>query len=733
MKEFINQIYHSKKAPWVPRMLVLAFLIGIVGGLAAVGFHYLIYLFQRVFWGATSSITLLDSIRSLPWYYRILVPAFGGLVVGPMVTYVVKEARGHGVPEVMEAVALKGGVIRFAVAPFKALTSAITIGSGGSAGSEGPIVQIGASFGSSLGSFLSLTPDKVKTLLAAGAAAGIAGTFNAPMAGVLFSVEIILREIKLESFSPMIIAAVTGTAVANSIFGRSGPIFSIPVHQLVSYWELFFYVGLGFFTAGVALFYSNFLYWIEDLFDKIPIPDVLKPSLGGLMLGVMALALPAVHSSGYPVMESALYGQISYGFIFILMVGKIIATSLTLGSGGSGGIFAPGLFIGAMAGSFYGSVVGMVFPNITAVASSYGMVGMGAVFAGATHAPLSSIMIVFEMTRDPKIILPLMFACIISSIVTEKVQKRNIYTTKLLRRGVDIENISETALLEKVQVREVMISDPVVITGELTIAQARDVFRKTFLSYLPVIDNSSNAFIGMLNYHSVFGYGDEDYDADEEISKLAYLPPVVLHENDHLLKALRALDMDDIQVLPVFKDVGSIQIVGVLSRGDILHAYNQRISLRVTEKPAVFEFQRVAEIGELIDVAMRPVVRVAKNLGVTIEVRLEESLPPVAINSSKLVWILTNLIGNAIRFTPKGKKVVIDARTDKGGVVIAVRDAGPGIPVEKWDHLFSKEATSYALPMSKEIIEASGGHIWIESELGRGASFLIWLKAIVEE
>ena len=442
IKERSHNIFHSKKAPWLPRMIILAFIVGAVGGVTAVGFYELILLMKRLFWGTGSIAVFLDSVTGLPWYTRLFIPTIGGLIVGLMVTYVVPEARAHGVPLVMEAAALKEGVFSFAIAPLKAFVTAICIGSGGSAGRVGPIIQFSSSFGSSLGSFFSLSPEKVKTLLAAGAAAGVAGTLNAPMAGVIFSVEVILREIKFDSFSPIIIAAVTGTAVANSIFGRTGAIASIPGYQIVSYWELFFYIGLGIFSAGLALGFSNMLYFTEDVFEKLPIPKALKAAVGGLMLGGLALVLPQIHSTGYPVLESALQGQLAVGLVFALMVGKILATSLTLGSGGSGGVFAPALFIGAMAGSSYGSMVGMVFPNSTAIASSYGMVGIGALFAGATHAPLTAIMIVFEITRDPKIIIPLILACFISSFVATSIQKKNIYTAKLLRRGVDIEQFS---------------------------------------------------------------------------------------------------------------------------------------------------------------------------------------------------------------------------------------------------------------------------------------------------
>ena len=432
-KSQVNQIFYISELDWLPRMFILAFITGVIGGLAAVGFNELIQFFHWIFYGAQSRAALLDSIRALPLAYRLVAPAIGGLIVGPMVTYIIKAARGHGVPTVMEAVGLRRGVIPFRVAPYKALLAAITIGSGGSAGQFGPIVHIGSALGSSIGRFFKLTPERAMILLAGGAAAGIAGTFNAPMAGVIFSVEIILRKIKMQTFLPIIIASLTGTVVANTIYGRTGPVFDISFHPMVSYWDLLFYVGLGIFTAIVALIYTNLLYGVQDLFEKVPVPVALKAAIGGLMVGGLALLLPEIKGTGFPIIGSALLGFFPLGLVFALMAGKILATSLTLGSGGSGGVFGPALFIGAMAGSGYGMVAGMVFPEIAVASTSYSMVGMGALFAGATHAPLTAILIIFELTRDPRTILPLMMACVISTFIASRVQKTNIYTKKILQ------------------------------------------------------------------------------------------------------------------------------------------------------------------------------------------------------------------------------------------------------------------------------------------------------------
>jgi len=569
--------------PCITRLTILGTLIGIIGGLGAVFFHYLILGIKYLFYGATSTDTFLDSVLALPWYYRLAIPAIGGLIIGPIITYLVPEAKGHGVPEVMEGVALKGGNIRGRVAPLKAFMSAICIGSGGSAGREGPIVQIGASFGSSLGQFLNFTPEDKKALLAAGAAAGIAGTFNAPLAGIIFALEVILRKIRLHNFAPIIIASIVGNAIANLFFPERGYIFDIPTLQLVSYWEVFTYLGLGLVAGLVALFYGNLLYKSEDFFEMIPFPEFIKPALGGLALGLLALYVHQVLATGYPVMTAALYDNLPFYTVLTLCFAKIFATSLTLGSGGSGGIFAPGLFIGAMLGSTYGKIVHTLFPNSTGYPSSYAIIGMGAIFAGATHAPLTAIIILFEMTGDVKIFLPLIFACIVSTVVTNHIQKRNIYTTKLLRRGVDIDSIQDTIVLEEVKVGDHMTTDVITVNENDTLLEARDIAQKHDFTHLPVIRKSSKEMVGMVRYHKIM---DGITDTYEEIHVRAVMDPVEIKvtENQNMFDALKIILEHDANIVPVVSERDPDKLVGIISRNDIIDAYHKKVNTGLPSK-----------------------------------------------------------------------------------------------------------------------------------------------------
>ncbi|MEE8416440.1 MAG: chloride channel protein, partial [Desulfobacterales bacterium] len=416
-------------------MAVLALIVGLFGGFGAVGFRYLINFIQKISYGSDGN--LLEIIPLIPWFQWIWLPALGGLVVGPMVYYLAREAKGHGVPEVMEAVALKGGRIRKRIVVIKSLASAICIGTGGSVGREGPIVQIGSAIGSTIGQALKVSADRMRTLAGCGAAAGIAATFNAPIAGSMFALEIILGDFGLATFSPIVISSVTATAVSRHFLGDT-PAFIVPAYELISAWEFPLYVVLGGFCALIGRVFIALLYRVEDFFETLKFPDYLKAFVGGMILGMIGFFFPHVLGVGYGAIDLSLTQMISWWLMLLLIVLKMLSTSITIGSGGSGGIFAPSLFLGAMAGGFFGSIVHAAFPEITASPGAYSIVGMGAVVSATTHGPLTAILMLFEMTGDYKIILPLMITCIISSTTIRQLLPESIYTLKLTRKGINI-------------------------------------------------------------------------------------------------------------------------------------------------------------------------------------------------------------------------------------------------------------------------------------------------------
>ena len=449
-------------------MVVIAVAIGLLGGLGAVGLRLLIRWLNVVAW--RSGEYTLAYIQALPWWWKVLAPAVGGLVVGLVIRYVSSEAKGHGVPEVMEAVALRGGRIRPRVVLAKLFASGISIGSGGSVGREGPIVQIGAALGSTIGQWLRIDEARLRTLVGCGAAAGIAGAFNAPVAGALFAVEIILGDFGVAQFSPIVISSVAATVVSRHFLGDF-PAFIVPAYELVTANELFAYALLGAIAGIVAIVFIKVLYCSEDLFDKVRAHPSAKAFVGGALVGTIGIWAPGVFGVGYEAINEALIGGAAWHFMLALVVLKIVAVSLTIGSGGSGGIFAPSLFIGAMLGGAMGTVVHAVWPASTAAPGAYALVGMGAVVAAATHAPITAILIIFELTSEYTIILPLMISVIIGTLVSTRVHPASIYTLKLLRRGIDVQRGKAVNVLEDVTVAEAMRTEVLTVQPEEPLAK----------------------------------------------------------------------------------------------------------------------------------------------------------------------------------------------------------------------------------------------------------------------
>lgn len=461
--ERLGRIHSNLKQIEYIYMVVISVVIGLLGGLCAVGFRECIHIGQMVAW--QSEELTLDYVRGLPAWWKILAPAAGGLLVGLIIYYFANEAKGHGVPEVMEAVALRGGRIRPRVVLAKMVASGTCIASGGSVGREGPIVQIGSAIGSTIGQWLGIGERRLRTLVGCGAAAGIAATFNAPVAGALFAVEIILGDFGVSQFSPIVISSVAATVVSRHFLGDS-PAFAVPEYSLVNPSELFAYAALGILAGLVALAFVRTLYRVEDLFDLIRLKGPLKAMMGGAIIGLIALWYPEIFGVGYETISEALRGELVWRVLLVLAVVKILAVSVTIGSGGSGGIFAPSLFIGAMVGGAVGTIVHSIWPEATAGPGAYALVGMGGVVAAGTHAPITAVLIIYEMTGDYMIILPLLITCTIATLLATQMQKASIYTRKLLRRGVDIHEGKTVNVLRHLKARDVMREDFVTVTPE---------------------------------------------------------------------------------------------------------------------------------------------------------------------------------------------------------------------------------------------------------------------------
>jgi CIC family chloride channel protein len=556
-------------------MILIAVVIGFLGGFGAVGIQYLIKLFQELVWGDWN--LNLDYLKNVSIPVKILAPTIGGLFVGLIVFLVAKEAKGHGVPEVMESIALRNGVIRARVVLAKLLASSICIGSGGSTGREGPVIQIGASVGSTIGQFLRVNPERMKIFVACGAAAGIAAAFNAPVAGALFSVEVILGDFGVAQFSPIVIASVVATVVSRWFLGNY-PAFKVPEYQLVSPVELIPYAILGIIAGLVALMFIKVLYSIEDYFEKMKLHAVIQTMLGGLMIGIMGIFVPHIYGIGYNSMDQALQGELPWLLMFGLIFFKIFATSISLGSGGSGGIFAPALFLGTMTGGFFGALVHKVIPDHSATSGAYSLVGMGAVVAGATHAPITAILIIFEMTGDYAIILPLMISAIIATVLTTKLKKESIYTLKLVRRGVDLFRGREVNILRALTVSKIMNTKPVIIPPDLTFTELLELVVSQPNTHFFVV-NQENELLGSVSLQDVRGVLlDQDYITDWLIAMdlvNSNIPRV--EANDDLGSVMKLFGIYDTEEIPVVDSIEKKHIVGSVERRDIINIYNKEL------------------------------------------------------------------------------------------------------------------------------------------------------------
>jgi len=558
-------------------MVTIAVIIGLVGGFGAVGIQQLIKVFQKVFWGNWEFS--LEYVQTLPFYIKLLAPAAGGIFVGIIVYYFSSEAKGHGVPEVMEAIALKNGIIRPRVVLAKLFASAICIGSGGSVGREGPVIQIGSSIGSTLGQFTRVNTHRMKIFVACGAAAGIAAAFNAPVAGALFSVEIILGDFGIPQFSPIVISSVVATVVSRYFLGNY-PAFVVPKYELNSPNELFFYGILGLLAGLVALLFIRVLYRLEDFFDELKIKGLLKPIIGGFAIGIIGIFIPNIFGVGYNSMDLALHGNMIWTTMLLLVFAKILASSVTLGSGGSGGIFAPSLFIGTMTGGFFGSIVNQYFPY-AASPGAYALVGMGAVVAGATHAPITGILIIFEMTNDYKIILPLMISCVIATLLTTKIQKESIYTLKLIRRGVDLFRGREVNILKSLPVKDIMNSTPEIIPANTSFNELMNLLVESQHTYFFVVDHE-NRLQGSVSISEV----RQALAHQEYLSELLIAQDLVNHQqermspNDTLDQAMKMFGKSGMEELPVVDSKDPDKIIGSLKYRDLIKAYNRELIKR---------------------------------------------------------------------------------------------------------------------------------------------------------
>ncbi|MFL2915064.1 MAG: chloride channel protein [Nitrospinia bacterium] len=556
-------------------MLLLAAVIGFLAGLASTLFRRLIEFFGDVF--SADGLTVIGITGSSIPFLLPLLPMVGGIITGIICHFFPDAVKENGVHRVMHAVAMKAGKIRKRTLLTCSTTSALTIGSGGSAGREGPTVQIGSAVGSALGNLFHLSHERVQVLVGCGAAAGIAASFNAPLAGVLFALEIILTNFTIHTFSPIVVASVIGTATGRAMEGNEIT-FSVPVHELVSYSEIVFYLFLGILCGVISKLFTFTFFKANDIFDKmVYLPVPLKPALGGLIVGFISISFPAVLGNGYGFMEKALNGELFWGLAFVLIFLKIISTSATLGSGGLGGVFAPSLFIGAMLGSAYGTLVHAINPNFTASPETYALVGMGAVAGAVMQAPLTNILMLFELTNDYTIILPIMITCIVSAYTFRAFDKNSIYIQKLLKEGINIKYGREVSILNSIKVSDVLSGDVTTIPEGMPFRKILETISYSKNFYFPVVDGQGE-MSGILSFHMIREMIFEEELGDLIVANdLKVKSVMTLTPENNLNQAMEMFAKLDVEQLPVVGRDDLKRVIGMVNRGEVVAAYNREV------------------------------------------------------------------------------------------------------------------------------------------------------------
>ncbi|MCC5876128.1 MAG: chloride channel protein [Candidatus Sumerlaeia bacterium] len=565
-------------------VLLIAAMIGLAAGLVAIVFKFTIAAFQILFWGSDGlTVSLLESI---PWYLRILPPVLGGLLLAPFMLKRFSDGRGSGIPDVIESIAIHGGRIPRRVAPLKLLAASICIGSGGSVGREGPIVHIGASFAALVSRYFRPSVGHSRTFVACGGAAGIAATFNTPFGAALFAVEVLLADFATAKIAPIVIACIVATVITRE-FSGDFPHLDVPsVDALTAAPQILPYLALGILGGLLGSAFLRILGAGYTISQKWPFSPLLVPVTGGLMVGILGLFFPHVLGMGYDTINNLLSQNFTIGFLMLLLLAKMIATSITVNMGGAGGVFVPCLFVGAVLGALVAAIIESVeFLAPLSSGESFQrtcvLVGMGAVVAATGRSPISAILIIFELTYQPAIITPLMAGCIPAVVITAAMGNDSLYIARLKQKGVELPKTGEINLLKGKKVSEVMEDRIERVPTGMQLRDLVDKFLQTPHPIMWMVDEedrlvgvieSQNIQIAMLEKESLFSL----VVAEDVAVPIKHL----VHPGDDLSMVSRIFnDADQQDILPVVDPVSGI-IQGDLLRSDVIGTYNRELAIR---------------------------------------------------------------------------------------------------------------------------------------------------------
>lgn len=564
----------GKRTPSENAFLVLLPMVGLAVGFASVATAHVISFLQNQFWG--SGQNLLSAAEDNAWYLRLIIPLTGGLLVGMIGWFFRVSTRGGGITTIMQGVSLKGGFISLRQTVPRDWAAIVTIATGGSLGREGAMALLASAIGSYTGRRFRLSSQQLRVLVCASAAAALAAVYNAPIGGSLFALEILMGNFALEVLGPVVVVSVISTLVFRSCMGNL-PRFEVPHYELVSAWELLPYLGLGLLAGIISLVFVRVIFGSQDAFEKLPLPNWLKPAIGMVLVGTIGIWWPHVFGNGFETVNLTLREQMPIKLLLVLVPIKIIASSLTFGSGGGGGLFTPSLMVGALLGGSFGYGVHLLFPHVTAEHGAYALVGMGGVLAGMSHAPLTAIMMIFEQTNNYQIVLPLMFVCIVSHFTTRLFKSGSLEEEALRRRGIALPTGLEAGVMQSLRVEDIMHDDVHAISHSLPFALVVEQFLKEPFANIYVV-NSTGMFLGAIRLHSM---KDVLHQTEALTSVIAddlvdgsfqFVTP-----RQNLADAMDIFWRENSERLPVINNPTDRKLIGWISKRDLLGVYSQEI------------------------------------------------------------------------------------------------------------------------------------------------------------
>ena len=563
--------------------IIMAVVIGALSGLGGVLFLKAIKFFEWAFFHQLF-LGLLDRRQEIIF----LMPLLGGLLIGPLIQRFPKEAKGDGVPSAMEAIAIRGGILSSRTVGIRTVTAAITIGSGGSVVREAPIAQIGAAIGSAVGQLLKVSAARMRSFVACGAAGGIAAVFNAPIGGVFFSLEVLLGDFSAATFAPVVVSAVVSTFVMRALIGNV-LVFEVPRYMLASWEAILVSVPLGILCGLSAVLFMRMLDMSERLFNSMRLPLWVKPAIGGMLTGFIAIFFPHVLGTDEMTVNEAVWGYVPLFMLAVIALLKILATSISLGSGGSGGVLGPCVFIGALLGAFMGTAASSFIHDSFGLTGGCALIGMASFLAPVIGGPMTSILIVFEMAGNYKIILPLMVSVVISMGVAQQFSRYSLYTYKLHKMGVDLVAGREDSVLRRSLVQDVMRKEFDAINPSASLSDvAATLFDKRIDNlYLTGEDGALVGVIALVDLHPYLR--NQDQWPRIRAADVATPNPVAVMPNESLLDALNKFAYKNSAQLPVVSDSHKRKLIGVIRRGDVLNAYQKSLSPFEKIRPEMFQ------------------------------------------------------------------------------------------------------------------------------------------------